>query len=191
MISLLLSLAIILNNLFYLCRSQHFQEMSVKEGLFNVTYTNEAMIWLWRAHNIVNKRLAGDATEDPEHPKVQFPTQTQCRACFSGDTYFEPIIISFLHSFYGKAAMKLDALTEDELAAAAMSADGSQLAPVNAMVGLPGTLLDISDIHSIVPPSTGDPFNDATFGNGQWESHFRRKNVYRPRWNLRLPSLNL
>ncbi|XP_043232963.1 sulfhydryl oxidase 2-like [Amphibalanus amphitrite] len=99
--------------------SQHFQEMSAREGLFNVTHTNEAMIWLWRAHNIVNKRLAGDGTEDPQHPKVQFPTQTQCLACFSGDTYFEPIIISFLHSFYGKEAMKLDSLTEDEAAAAA------------------------------------------------------------------------
>ncbi|KAF0292369.1 Sulfhydryl oxidase 1 [Amphibalanus amphitrite] len=99
---------------FFSCQycSQHFQEMSAREGLFDVTHTNEAMVWLWRAHNIVNKRLAGDATEDPKHPKVQFPTQTQCLACFSGPgEHSETEVAAFLQRFYGSATMKLDGLT--------------------------------------------------------------------------------
>ena len=121
--------------------------MSAKEGLFDVTKSDEAAIWLWRAHNIVNKRLAGDMTEDPKHPKVQFPTRTQCPACFSGKKYFEPIIISFLHSFYGKAAMKLDSLTTDEAVAAGR---GLQPTAVNTM-RLTGS------IHPILHPYITSP----------------------------------
>ena len=88
--------------------------MSDEEGLFEVTDSDEAAIWLWRAHNIVNKRLAGAITEDPKHPKVQFPTRTRCPPCFTGKEYFESTVISFLHSFYGKATMKLDSLTMDD-----------------------------------------------------------------------------
>ena len=131
--------------------------MAAKEGLFNVSRSDGAALWLWKAHNIVNKRLAGDATEDPQHPKVQFPTQQQCRACFSGDTYYEPIIISFLHSFYGKAAMKLDGMTEDEAAAASAGAGAPPVA-VNTRPGRTGNVSsNTGNINAIGPPSDGDP----------------------------------
>ena len=107
--------------------------MSAKNGLFNVTHTDEAVIWLWRAHNTVNERLAGDLTEDPKHPKVQFPTRRQCDTCFSGEKYFEPAIISFLQGFYSKAAMKLDSLTTDE----AVTAEGLQTTAVNTWEATP------------------------------------------------------
>ena len=86
--------------------------MSADEGLFNVKNAEEAMIWLWRAHNIVNKRLAGDYSEDPEHPKVQFPTQTQCPECFSGAEYDESKVGAFLQRFYDAAVIKKDGLQQ-------------------------------------------------------------------------------
>lgn len=54
--------------------SNHFQEMTARRNMLNVTNKDDAVLWLWSAHNEVNKRLAGDETEDPEFPKVQFPT---------------------------------------------------------------------------------------------------------------------
>ena len=111
--------------------------MSAKEGLFNVTHTNEAMIWLWRAHNIVNKRLAGDATEDPDHPKVQFPTQSQCRACFSGaEEHSEQAVASFLQRFYGEEAIQLDGVIPRDATAAAAGINQAPLVIIAVMVAL-------------------------------------------------------
>lgn len=61
--------------------SQHFQEMAQRENIWNVKSNEEAVLWLWSAHNQVNKRLAGDATEDPAFPKLQFPTNKMCSSC--------------------------------------------------------------------------------------------------------------
>lgn len=41
----------------------------------------DAVIWLWNAHNRANKRLHGDVSEDPQHPKVQFPPASDCPEC--------------------------------------------------------------------------------------------------------------
>ena len=61
------------------CR-EHFTRMSV--GLeASVNDDVSAILWLWRAHNSVNKRLASDISTDPAHPKVQFPNQQLCQAC--------------------------------------------------------------------------------------------------------------
>lgn len=62
--------------------SEHFQEMAAKNGIWTVTTKDEAVLWLWRAHNQVNRRLAGDATEDPEFPKIQYPSQQTCPQCY-------------------------------------------------------------------------------------------------------------
>lgn len=40
-----------------------------------------AVLWLWSAHNKANKRLRGDASEDPEHIKIEFPSEKICRQC--------------------------------------------------------------------------------------------------------------
>ncbi|KFB51709.1 AGAP007491-PA-like protein [Anopheles sinensis] len=61
--------------------SQHFQQMAEKNRIWQVSTKEDAILWLWSSHNEVNKRLAGDATEDPEHPKVQFPTAGDCASC--------------------------------------------------------------------------------------------------------------
>jgi hypothetical protein len=40
----------------------------------------------FKAHNSVNKRLAGDETEDPSFPKKQFPTIDKCPQCYKNST---------------------------------------------------------------------------------------------------------
>lgn len=41
----------------------------------------DGVLWLWQAHNKVNNVLHGDATEDPYHPKIQFPASDSCYDC--------------------------------------------------------------------------------------------------------------
>lgn len=40
-------------------------------------------MYLWHAHNLVNARLKGHETEDPEYPKFQFPPAFLCPTCRS------------------------------------------------------------------------------------------------------------
>ena len=48
--------------------AHHFVGMAM--NLENeLKFPNSSVLWLWQAHNRVNKRLKGDLTEDPEHPK--------------------------------------------------------------------------------------------------------------------------
>ncbi|XP_044733959.1 sulfhydryl oxidase 2 isoform X2 [Chrysoperla carnea] len=61
--------------------SQHFQKMATDRKIFDVVTPDDSIIWLWESHNIVNKRLAGDETEDPSFPKVEFPTNENCQEC--------------------------------------------------------------------------------------------------------------
>uniref|UniRef100_A0A182NHU8 Sulfhydryl oxidase n=1 Tax=Anopheles dirus TaxID=7168 RepID=A0A182NHU8_9DIPT len=61
--------------------SQHFQQMAERNRIWQVATKDDAVLWLWSNHNEVNKRLAGDATEDPEHPKAQFPAVADCAQC--------------------------------------------------------------------------------------------------------------
>jgi thiol oxidase len=61
--------------------SQHFQEMAAKREMRNVSSLDSSVLWLWMAHNEVNKRLSGDQTEDPEYPKYQFPLKERCPLC--------------------------------------------------------------------------------------------------------------
>lgn len=42
---------------------------------------SDSVIWLWSAHNKANKRLHGDISEDPEHPKIEFPSDKMCPQC--------------------------------------------------------------------------------------------------------------
>lgn len=45
-------------------------------------FNKQEIVWLWEVHNSVNHRLAGDRTEDPEHPKIQFPLRIDCPECY-------------------------------------------------------------------------------------------------------------
>lgn len=93
--------------------SMHFQSMAVTfEG--NVSSTADSILWLWKAHNNVNKRLSKDPTEDPKHPKLQFPPPKFCRAChYSNGTWNEQIVLAYLRSMYKNISyFMLDELPE-------------------------------------------------------------------------------
>ncbi|KAM8930881.1 sulfhydryl oxidase 1 [Pelodytes ibericus] len=67
---------------FFGCRecAEHFERMA-QESIRSVFSPDEAVIWLWKHHNIVNNRLAGAPSEDPKFPKVQWPTPGLCPLC--------------------------------------------------------------------------------------------------------------
>uniref|UniRef100_A0A1L8EFK0 Sulfhydryl oxidase n=1 Tax=Haematobia irritans TaxID=7368 RepID=A0A1L8EFK0_HAEIR len=61
--------------------AKHFQEMATKRNIWNNPTKDEAVLWLWAAHNEVNQRLSGDDTDDPKFPKIQFPSASSCPQC--------------------------------------------------------------------------------------------------------------
>lgn len=87
---------------FFTCSdcAAHFTEMA-KTIAGNVTTQNDSILWLWSAHNRVNMRLAGDATEDPEHKKVQFPSKEACPACHTTDgSWNQTEVLKFLKNMF-------------------------------------------------------------------------------------------
>ncbi|CAB3409705.1 unnamed protein product [Caenorhabditis bovis] len=85
------------------CRN-HFMHMTTT--LFPLTvrrvrHPHDMMTYLWRAHNIVNNRLHGDPTEDPQFTKMQFPPPFLCPTCHSGGQFSRRQIRNFLLRYYG------------------------------------------------------------------------------------------
>ncbi|XP_056013326.1 sulfhydryl oxidase 1-like isoform X2 [Ostrea edulis] len=85
--------------------SKHFTSMAASIDT-EVTSPKELVLWLWRSHNKVNKRLHGDASEDPKHPKVPFPPKSACSACYRSqddpDPQFdEEAVFTYLLKLYG------------------------------------------------------------------------------------------
>ncbi|XP_075990500.1 quiescin sulfhydryl oxidase 1 isoform X2 [Anticarsia gemmatalis] len=82
--------------------AQHFQAMAARNRIFDVKENDKAVLWLWIAHNEVNLRLAGDVTEDPEHPKIQFPTVGRCPECrLARGAWNLPAVFQYLQNVYG------------------------------------------------------------------------------------------
>ena len=67
------------------------------------TQRDGAVIWLWRSHNNANRHLRGDITEDPAHPKVQFPVPAACPLCHHGSSWNETAVLQYLVEYYGAA----------------------------------------------------------------------------------------
>ncbi|XP_076352038.1 sulfhydryl oxidase 1-like [Tachypleus tridentatus] len=91
---------------FFTCRecSKNFNRMaaSLKQELKN---PNDTVLWLWNAHNRANKRLEGDLTEDPTHPKIQFPSKIMCSECHlesdeNSISWNLKAVLQFLTAFY-------------------------------------------------------------------------------------------
>jgi len=68
-----------------------------------LTQRDGAVIWLWRSHNNANRHLGGDITEDPAHPKVQFPVPAACPTCHHGSSWNETAVLQYLVEYYGAA----------------------------------------------------------------------------------------
>ena len=66
-----------------------------------------AVMWLWQAHNRANSFLSGDPTEDPSHPKVQFPSRRSCSRCHDTNynnnetAWNDGEVLKFLQTYYG------------------------------------------------------------------------------------------
>jgi len=81
--------------------SRHFQEMAKRNHIWNVTSKDQAVLWLWSAHNEVNKRLSGDVTEDRNHLKIQFPDEDRCHVCHKKDGDWDKTeVVDFLIRTY-------------------------------------------------------------------------------------------
>lgn len=85
--------------------SKHFTQMAATMDS-DVTSPKEVVLWLWRSHNKVNKRLHGDASEDPMHPKVLFPPKSACPKCYNTlgtqeAQFDEEAVLGYLLELYG------------------------------------------------------------------------------------------
>lgn len=86
--------------------SEHFMQMA-KSITDNVTSFDDAVLWLWSAHNRVNERLAGDVTEDPMHPKVLFPLEVHCKTCREHNGDWNKIeVLKYLKKMYSTISIK-------------------------------------------------------------------------------------
>ncbi|EYC33929.1 hypothetical protein Y032_0001g170 [Ancylostoma ceylanicum] len=85
------------------CR-EHFLKMTT--GTFpmevQVKKPEDVFMYLWRAHNIVNARLQGRDTEDPQFPKVQFPGQFLCSNCTANGSLVDSETREFLLDYYSQ-----------------------------------------------------------------------------------------
>ncbi|KAK3713434.1 hypothetical protein QZH41_012470 [Actinostola sp. cb2023] len=80
---------------------EHFTAMSAKIHK-EVTTHDDAILWLWEGHNKANKRLHGDPSEDPAHPKIQFPPEDTCKDCQEKDGKWKrDVVLQFLKNHYG------------------------------------------------------------------------------------------
>ena len=66
--------------------------------MLKVKSPEDVVLYLWKAHNIVNNRLHGDeATEDPQFPKEQFPPAFLCSDCRDAKGELDPTkVLPFL-----------------------------------------------------------------------------------------------
>lgn len=87
--------------------SQHFQDMAARRKIDQVSSFDDSIIWLWSAHNEVNTRLSGDATEDPEFPKIQFPSKKNCPKCYNSDgSWNSTDVLKYLKHMYSNVNVR-------------------------------------------------------------------------------------
>ncbi|XP_074595952.1 sulfhydryl oxidase 2-like [Brevipalpus obovatus] len=85
--------------------ARHFGEMATDLET-SLKHPNSSVLWLWRAHNQVNKRLAGDDTEDPAHKKTQFPSKSLCPSCWTTQgTFNEQEVFKFLINHFRRSTI--------------------------------------------------------------------------------------
>ncbi|XP_071947552.1 sulfhydryl oxidase 2-like [Antedon mediterranea] len=79
-----------------------------------VTSYDTAILYLWKIHNSVNLRLKGDMSEDPAHPKIQFPSTDLCQTCRLGkgheDEWDKKAVLRFLKEYYSIRNIVFDRL---------------------------------------------------------------------------------
>ncbi|CAL1593673.1 unnamed protein product [Knipowitschia caucasica] len=106
---------------FFGCRpcAQHFESMA-QESLSEVSSSTTAVLWLWTRHNRVNNRLAGALSEDPDFPKIQWPSPEMCPLCHTlkvnGDHKWDlDQVLPFLTKYYSNSSILTDFLDDESL----------------------------------------------------------------------------
>ncbi|KAM7343046.1 quiescin sulfhydryl oxidase 1 [Cochliomyia hominivorax] len=105
--------------------SEHFQAMATRRKIWSTPSKDEAILWLWAAHNEVNQRLAGDPTEDPHFPKIQFPSVSSCPQCYKQpeshstanleEKWDKTHVLQFLKNIHNAAYVSRYGLDNDDL----------------------------------------------------------------------------
>ncbi|CAH1736277.1 sulfhydryl oxidase 1-like [Aphis gossypii] len=87
--------------------SEHFMSMATTIQT-NVSSFDDAVLWLWSAHNQVNRRLKGDVTEDPVHPKIVFPLKVHCETCYQNgtDEWNKTEVLKYLKNMYSTISVR-------------------------------------------------------------------------------------
>ncbi|KAK2835535.1 hypothetical protein Q5P01_016019 [Channa striata] len=109
---------------FFGCRycAEHFENMA-RESVMEVNTLSSAVLWLWSRHNRVNNRLAGALSEDPNFPKIQWPSPEMCSECHTvtvnGDhKWKEKEVLLYLQSYFSSDRILTDYLeSEDQILA--------------------------------------------------------------------------
>lgn len=101
------------------CR-EHFLAMAKDMDAGAVRSRRDAVLWMWEAHNKVNKRLSAEELQwgdrDPEYPKLQWPSRSLCPRCSlqegatAGGQLYELMwnedeVYDFLVAYYGPEAI--------------------------------------------------------------------------------------
>ncbi|XP_058494792.1 sulfhydryl oxidase 1 [Solea solea] len=104
---------------FFGCRycADHFEHMA-EESMSEVGTLSSAVLWLWFSHNSVNNRIAGSMSEDPEFPKIQWPSPETCPSCHgvsrSGDHKWNmDQVLSFLMFHFSSDRILTDYLDDE------------------------------------------------------------------------------
>ncbi|KAK1437656.1 hypothetical protein QVD17_03452 [Tagetes erecta] len=143
---------------FFICEEcrQHFYNMCSRVST-PFSSAHEFVLWLWTAHNEVNKRLKNTEeslkTGDPKFPKTIWPTKHLCPTCYDkGDQNEESSSINwnhdevfkFLSNYYGNMLVSLNKENDKEhiqiknnaVSAQVLQSTNAFVVPVGAAVAI-------------------------------------------------------
>ena len=92
------------------CRT-HFLEVTDRTPFEKARTHQEAILWLWQAHNEANARLSEEEAEEERHgeasknpKKMQYPSRELCPKCYAdacSAAFCEREELAFLERYYG------------------------------------------------------------------------------------------
>uniref|UniRef100_F7B5Y7 Sulfhydryl oxidase n=1 Tax=Ornithorhynchus anatinus TaxID=9258 RepID=F7B5Y7_ORNAN len=166
---------------FFGCKecAQHFEEMA-KESMDSVKILDQAVLWLWKKHNIVNYRLAGQLSEDPKFPKIQWPPPELCPACHEEikglDSWNEDEVLMFLKHFYSQENI-LDKYSEEQTDSSEVGPGAEDARKEKSSQTKPSESRDgkIPDSHHALDPNqrNGGPVKDSV--KNEYESGLHKE----------------
>ncbi|XP_065556580.1 sulfhydryl oxidase 2-like isoform X1 [Artemia franciscana] len=100
---------------FFGCRecATHFLKV-VNETLSQVKTKEDAVLWLWKAHNKANIRLSKDVSEDPKYPKIEFPSRIKCPLCRVDNKWNEKEVVNYLVELYRRENLSFEGLNDSK-----------------------------------------------------------------------------